>query len=223
MNSVDRQLILNIQPEAPPRFDNFLPGDNLELLLALDTFARGELNETVVYVWGAAGSGRSHLLQATVAAARGQGGEASYHAGGPLPDSLAGLCAVDDVERLDPADQVRLFSLINQAREGAGRVLAAGAAAPAQLDLRADLVTRLGWGLVFALHPLNEADRATALRELAAARGFVLADDVLRYLLAHCRRDLPSLLATLDALDRHSLSRKRPLTVPLVKEFLSGA
>ena len=67
MSGNNRQLILQIQPEAPPRFDNFLPGENLELLLALHTLATGELPERVVYCWGGEGSGRSHLLRATVA------------------------------------------------------------------------------------------------------------------------------------------------------------
>jgi DnaA family protein len=217
-----RQLILNIQPEAAPRFDNFMPGDNLELLLALDTLARGELKEAVAYIWGAPGSGRSHLLQATVDEVRSFGHPASYAATGTLPEDLSGLLAVDDVDRLDAEDQVRLFSLINQAREGAGVVLAAGSAAPARLAVREDLATRLSWGLVFGLRPLNEADRSTAVRERAASLGLNLPDDVVRYLLNHARRDLPSLLASVDALDDYSLSLKRPVTVPLVREFLAG-
>lgn len=216
-----RQLVLNIRPEAAPRFDNFMPGDNLELLLALDALARGELPEAVVYIWGSEGSGRSHLLRATVAEAAAHG-RTARHAGANLPDELDGLLAVDDADRLDPDAQVRLFSLINQAREGAGTVLAAGPAAPAQLGLRADLATRLSWGLVFGLRPLNEADRATAVRERALALGLQLPEDVVRYLLSHGRRDLPSLLASVDALDAYSLSLKRPVTVPLVREWLSG-
>jgi DnaA family protein len=221
MNPTTRQLVLNIQPEAEPRFDNFLPGENLEFLLALHTLASGELAEAVVYGWGGPGSGRSHLLRATVAEALRRGRRASYVAAGePLPEELPALLAVDDVEGLDAAGQVALFSLINRAREGQGSVLAAGAVPPGQLPVRPDLATRLGWGLVFALRPLNEADRATALGERAAARGLALSDEVLRYLLGHCRRDLPSLLATLDGLDDYSLSLKRPLTVALARDYI---
>lgn len=217
-----RQLVLNIQPEAPPRFDNFMPGDNLELLLALDTLARGELKESVAYVWGPTGSGRTHLLKATVDEARQFGRQAGYVSGGVLPDDLGGLLAVDDVDTLDAEGQIRLFSLINQAREGAGTVLAAGPVAPMQLSVREDLATRLSWGLVFGLRPLNEADRSTAMRERAASLGLNLGDDVVRYLLSHGRRDLPSLLSTIDALDSYSLSLKRPVTVPLVREWLQA-
>jgi DnaA family protein len=43
------------------------------------------------------------------------------------------------------------------------------------------------------------------------------------YLLHHGRRDLPSLLAVLDALDRYSLQTKRQITLPLVREVLQQA
>ncbi|MBK6744424.1 MAG: DnaA regulatory inactivator Hda [Hydrogenophilales bacterium] len=214
-----RQLILNIQPEAEPRFDNFLPGDNLELLLALDTLARAELQEFVVYIWGAPGSGRSHLLHATHAQAHGLARFCTK--GIDLPEEMPRLLVVDDVDALDAEAQIRLFDLINQARDGAGTVLAAGPCAPAQLGLREDLATRLAWGLVFGLRPLNEADRATAIKERAAARGLALPDEVARYLLTYGRRDLPSLLATVDALDTYSMSLKRPVTLALVREVLS--
>ena len=222
MSPSTRQLVLNIQPEARPRFDNFLPGDNLELLLALHTLATGELAERVVYCWGGEGSGRSHLLQAAVAVA-GRCGRSGIYVPrrGPLPEELLNLLAVDDVDALDAAGQVALFSLINRAREGEGAILAAGDAAPSRLPVREDLATRLGWGLVFGIRPLNEADRATAMRERAAARGLDLPDEVLRYMLGHCRRDLPSLLATVDALDEYSLSLKRQVTVALLRELLS--
>jgi DnaA family protein len=216
-----RQLILNIQPEAEPRFDNFLPGDNLELLLALDTLARGELHEFVAYVWGAPGSGRSHLLRATHGEAVGHGRAAVFARGDELPDEMPALLVVDDVETLDAAGQVRLFDLINQARDGAGTVLASGPCAPAQLGVRADLATRLAWGLVFGLRPLNDADRATAIKERAAGRGLNLPDEVARYLLTYGRRDLPSLLAMVDTLDTYSMSLKRPVTVALAREVLS--
>jgi DnaA family protein len=220
---VSRQLVLNIQPEAEPRFDNFMPGDNQEPLLALEAVAAGGPGESVLYLWGVPGSGRSHLLKATVGEAGRRGRAARYvAAGADLPEEMPPLLAVDDVDRLDGEAQIRLFALINQAREGAGVVLAAGPAAPAHLALREDLATRLSWGLVFALRPLNEADRTAAIRERAAALGLHLSADVVRYLLSHGRRDLPSLLAGIDALDAYSLSLRRPVTVPLVREWLSG-
>jgi DnaA family protein len=99
-------------------------------------------------------------------------------------------------------------------------VLAAGDAPPAQLALRPDLASRLGWGLVYQLHALTDAHKAAWLRAEAGQRGLQLGDDVVDYLLTRMPRDLPSLAALLARLDRYALSRKRPVTLPLVREFL---
>jgi len=218
-----RQLILDIRPDAPPRFDNFLAGRNAEAVAALRALASGATGEALVYVWGEPGSGKSHLLQACVAAVQEQGKSARYVAPGVgLPEALPALLAVDAADVLSPEAQVALFSLINRAREGEGRIVVAGNRAPAQLPLRPDLTTRLGWGLVFALTGLDQAERTAALQARAAARGLQLPSEVMSYLLTHCRRDLPGLLATVDALDEYSLSRKRPVTLPLLREMLQG-
>lgn len=217
-----RQLILDIRPDAPPCFDNFLPGRNAEAVTALRHWSVG--SEALIYLWGESGSGKSHLLQACVQAAREQGSPALYIGPGTeLPEELPALLAVDAVDALSPEAQVSLFSLINRAREGEGRIVAAGELPPAQLPLRIDLTTRLGWGLVFALARLDETERAAALRARATARGMRLPDEVANYMLNHCRRDLPGLLATVDALDAYSLSHKRPVTLPLLREMLQKA
>lgn len=215
-----QQLILDIRPDAPPAFSNFLPGQNAEAVDALLRFVAGEVAEPLIYLWGEVGSGKSHLLRACVRTAREQGIEALYCDDGRLPDALPAFLAVDDVGALAAEAQVGLFNLINQAREGMGRIAMAGGLPPAQMQLRHDLTTRLGWGLAFALKPLTDLDRSEALRDRAEARGMRLPDEVAGYMLNHCRRDLPGLLATLDGLDLFSLSRKRPVTLPLLREFL---
>jgi len=101
-------------------------------------------------------------------------------------------------------------------------LLAAGDAPPAQLALRDDLKSRLAWGLVYQLRPLSDADKALHLRAEAARRGLELADEVVWYLLNRLPRDLPRLNATLDLLDRYSLSRQRHITLPLVREALAS-
>jgi len=105
-------------------------------------------------------------------------------------------------------------------REDGGLLLVSGASAPAQLDLRDDLRTRLGWGLVYQVHALNDEEKARALEQHAGARGFTLTQEVTHYLLRHGRRDLPALLAVLDALDAHCLRSKRPASVPMLKEVM---
>jgi DnaA family protein len=208
-----RQLILDIRPDAPPDFDNFLPGPNIEARAILREHAAGLVDEPVLYLWGEAGTGKSHLLAAW---AKLTGATTST----PLPEPPVRWLALDDVQRLDADDQIRLFNLVNAAREGAGRILASGPLPPSQLGLRPDLATRLAQGLVFRLSPLADADKLAALHVRAEAHGLHLPEEVARYLLTHCRRDLPRLLATVDALDTYSLSRKRPVSVPLLKEVL---
>src|SRR5262245_20213540 len=125
-----RQLPLEISPPAEPSFDNYLPGGNIEALARVRALARGELREAIVYLWGEAGSGRTHLLRAAARA-------------------NPSLVIADDVQALDADAQQRLFNAINAARDGRSAVLAAGSAAPAALALREDLRSRLAWGLVY--------------------------------------------------------------------------
>jgi DnaA family protein len=88
--------------------------------------------------------------------------------------------------------------------------------------LREDLRTRLGWGLIYELHGLSDEEKLDALSKSAESRGLSLSPGVLPYLLTHFRRDMPSLSAMLDALDRYSLETQRPITLPLLRELLQS-
>jgi DnaA family protein len=212
-----RQLVLDLLQPAAPTLGNFVAGRNAEALEMLGRLAVGSTGERIVYLWGERGCGRSHLLQALAAAA----GAGPWRAEDP-PDG-AGLTLVDDVERLGEAAQIRLFSRLNavRARSDAACV-AAGAVPPAQLPLREDLRTRLAWGLVYQLQPLADAEKAEALRAHAGARGLTLGGEVIDYLLSHLPRDMRTLAAAVDALDAFALAHKRPLTVPLVRQWLAA-
>ncbi|MBI5890000.1 MAG: DnaA regulatory inactivator Hda [Nitrosomonadales bacterium] len=214
------QLLLGIAPEWTPTLDNFVAGRNVELLSALRQALAARQGERGFYIWGEAGAGKSHLLQAAAGTARAAGLDAAY-ACGEVPQA-AQVVAVDGVEKLDAAAQIELFSLYNRQREHGGMLLVSGAQAPAFLPLRDDLRTRLGWGLVYQVHALDDAEKTQALKQHAQARGFDLPNEVTTYLLRHGRRDLPALLATLDALDEHCLRLKRAASVPLLKEVMQG-
>jgi DnaA family protein len=199
-----QQLPLEISSRPEPCFGNFVPGANREALEAVRALAAGTLAEPIVYLWGERGSGRTHLLRAAA-------------------HEEPALLTVDDVETLDAERQQALFVAINEARNGRGAVLAAGGAPPAQLVLREDLRTRLAWGLVYQLRRLSDEEKRSHLRGAARERGLELPDDVADYLLARMPRDLASLNAVLDRLDRLSLAKQRPLTVPLAREALAEA
>ncbi len=212
------QLLLNIAPDRQPTLDNFVVGRNLELLSALRHALAGSSSERCFYVWGESGSGKSHLLQACVRAAQDMQKDAIYARGG-VPKNAA-VVAVDDVEQLGEPAQIGLFNLYNQMRESGGMLLVSGKEPVLHLKLRDDLRTRLGWGLVYQVHALSDEEKAVALSQHAQAKGFALSPEITQYLLRHGRRDLPSLLMALDALDAHSLSLHRVPSVPLLKEIL---
>jgi len=192
-----KQLALGISPPPQPTLDNFVPGANAELLARLRELQAGTFRETVLYLWGEPGSGKSHLL-----------------------DACSAQVAADDVEKLDDASQIELFNRINEARQSGGAVLAAGNAPPAQLALREDLKSRLAWGLVYQVKRLTDEDNGVFLRAEAARRGLPLPEEVISYLMTRMRRDLRSLTAVLDRIDQVSLELKRPITLPLLREAL---
>ena len=216
-----QQLLLQLSPPPAPTLDNFVPGRNAAALRALREIAAGATGERFVYLWGAPGSGRTHLLRGLALAA---GRSGHYLDGVPGANAPAdGVIAVDDVQRLAAAGQIALFDLYNRVRAAGGALVAGGDAAPAQLSLREDLRSRLAWGLAFQLQPLSDEEKAAALRAHARARAIALPEEVIAYLLAHAQRDMASLIAILDALDRHSLEHKRAITVPLVRDALGSA
>ena len=212
------QMLLGISPDWIPTLDNFVVGQNTELLSALNHAINKTQAERGIYIWGESGSGKSHLLQGAIEKARALGLSAVI-ARGSVPND-AQVVAIDDVDLLDDAAQISLFELYNRQREAGGMLLVSGNAAPANLILRDDLRTRLGWGLIYQVQALSDEEKALALQQHALARGFILPSEVTQYLLRHGRRDLPALLAVLDALDEHCLLLKRAASVPLLKEVM---
>ncbi len=226
---MQRQLTLDLGTPPPSTFDNFHIGANAELvarLRGLDAaLMAGPIADRTFYVWGEPGNGRSHLLQALAYEA--PPGHVRYL--GPQSalaaftfDPRVTIYAVDDCDSLSGAQQIALFNLFNEVRSWPGCALVAtGNAPPMGLTVREDLRTRLGWGLVFHLAPLSDEGKAAILKLAARERGIVLADDVPAYLLTHFRRDMPSLMGLLDALDRFSLEQKRAVTLPLLRTMLA--
>jgi DnaA family protein len=219
-----KQLVLSLASAVSARFENFAPGRNAEAVSALSALAQGGRRDAQLYLWGAPGCGRSHLVEACAAAAVAAGRPFERFATHRPADTLVpgGLVLADDADRLDDAGQVALFNVINAARDLGGSVVATGRVPPARLALRPELATRLGWGLVYELHVLDDAEKARAMRDRAAALGLALPADVVEWLLRHTRRDLASLFALIDALDQASLEQKRPITLPLVREALQA-
>ncbi len=219
------QLILELAPAPASTFESFVPGRNRAAVEALSALAAGRTSEQVVYLWGEAGSGKSHLLAAVYTASRFAQRAAllvEYLADLDGGVDETGLVAIDDVDALPATAHVKVFDLFNRARGAGGAFVAAGTCAPARLPLREDLRTRLLSGLVFQLHALSDDEKAAALTAHAIERGIKLPEEVVGYLLRRLPRDLGTQFAVLEAVDRYALSLKRPVTLALVREALAA-
>ncbi|MGH8810601.1 MAG: DnaA regulatory inactivator Hda [Advenella sp.] len=218
------QLILDVLPVVPPRFDNFVTGGNGETVSRLVGVAAGQS----IYLWGEHGSGKTHLLRAATR----QHGLYLNTATDILPDpgepvAPGSIIAVDDVQNLSEAQAAALFGLFNQWKTSqhtpeAFTLLASGPCAPRQLEIREDLRTRLAWDLVYRLETLTDDERRSALLQRASDKGIPLSAEVTNWMFNYYARDMSALSSLLDALDRYSLAEKRSITVPLLKSYLQS-
>ncbi|QKT02758.1 DnaA regulatory inactivator Hda [Ectothiorhodospiraceae bacterium 2226] len=224
---MSHQLPLRMALAGAPTFEHFEAGANGAALAAL----RGP--ERLIYLWGAPGTGKSHLLQAACAEAANAQASSAYlplHEPALAPAMAAGLesialVCVDDLDAVagQPAWEAALFGLYNEVSAGGGRLVFAAAAPPQALPLGlADLRSRLSACAVFHLEPLDDADKVHALRRQGARRGLDVSEEVAWFLLRHWRRDLPALCALLDRLDRASLAAQRRVTIPFVRGVIAA-
>ena len=226
-----KQLALDIGLASDASFDNFFAGPNESAVKQLQDWSAGVLHSPApTYLWGGEASGKTHLLKAVSAALRGQGAVSGWMDASMLepPEFNESWSAVimDDCHLYTPARQRTAFNwFVNALGTDDGQprwVLAAGNVPPADLSLREDLRTRLGWGHIFALQALTDAERRVVLRREAGARGLPLSDEVMDFMLTRFSRDLGSLMRLFDALDSYALQTRRAITIPLIKSMLES-
>jgi DnaA-homolog protein len=222
-----KQLALGVTLRANALFANFYPGPNEEVLAAL----RGPGTDPI-WVWGSAGCGKSHLLQARCAATDGPAAYiplASISTGAALPPEAlrgfadCGVVCVDDVDAVagNLSWEQALFRLFNEAQESRSRLVFAARSAPRAIEWRLDdWRSRAAACVVYHVRELDEAGRARALELRAAQRGLKLPAETLDYLMKRMPRDLRSLFDILDELDEASLAAQRRLTIPFIREAL---
>lgn len=218
------QLPLAVQLRDTASFDSYFTGPNGEAVAALR-----ELRLPVL-LYGPAGCGRTHLLQA---ACRVHGGAylSLADVAGFGPDILDGYASapglfLDDVDPVlaERSWCIALLRLLDALRGSGRRFALCAAAGPERLDVAlGDLRTRLSQCLVFGLRPLDDTQRAELLHLRAQMRGLELPAEVVRWLLNTRARDVPSLLDVLDVLDRGALTAKRRITLPLAQALLASA
>jgi len=227
-----RQIALDMGLASGPTLANFFPGPNEAVLRHLQLWI-GERTSPATrspvptYLWGASGSGKSHLLQAVRRTLNEQGAavgwlDASLHTPPPFSEQW-GAVLMDDVHLYTAAQQQAAFNWFVNAQTHQHWVLATGEMAPGELRLREDLRTRLGWGHLFCLQVLSEPDRRAVLRQAADERGVFLSDEVMDFMLTRFSRDLGSLMELLDLMDGYALQTKRAITIPLIKAMMDEA
>jgi DnaA family protein len=211
-------------------FDTFVAGANVTAVEHVRSLADGGAD--TVWLWGAAGAGKSHLLQAACRAASAAGRRSMYVA---LPASSPAiladleqveLLALDDVQRVagELAWERPLFALLNANLSRSGALLLAATAPAPQCGFRlADLASRGAGAVTYRLAPLDDAERAVALRLHAAARGLTLDAAAAEFLLKRVDRDMAALTGWLAKLDAESLTAQRRLTIPFIRELIARA
>jgi DnaA family protein len=224
------QLPLRMQLRESARLANFVVGANAQAYAALQ--GSRPAAALVVWLWGRAGTGKSHLLQAACAAAGGRDEAAAYIDLALAPSSALldgcdtlGLVCLDalDAVAADPEWNAAIFRLHTLLQDGTGRLVVASSAPPASLPFTLpDLRSRLLAADVHQLVELDEAGQCEALRLRAAGRGLELSEDAALYLVHRLPRNMHSLFAVLDQLDAASLAAQRKLTVPFLRNALEN-
>ncbi|NCA68741.1 MAG: DnaA regulatory inactivator Hda [Sphingobacteriia bacterium] len=226
------QLLLPIELVREPTLATYRPGPNAEACAAVAALAQGT-GESFLYLFGAATTGKTHLLHAACHAVIARGRRAQL-----LPLAQAGLTpaildaleqrdllAIDDLHCIagNRDWELGLFNLFNRARARDCALLIAANAGPDELGIElADLRSRLHWGPRYCLLPLGDADCEALLTEVAAGLGMRLGPETARYIMNHHARDPASLVTLIQAVDRLSLREQRPPSIPLVRRIIHG-
>ena len=226
------QMSLALSLGDDSRFDNFLalPGAGMQVVNFLQNkFSRDQ--ENIVYLWGAQGCGRSHLLQASCHRWLRQGKSVQYLPLSELHDyppeqvmaSLEDidLVCIDEINRV--ADQSswldELFHFFNRGRERGNCLLVSAGVPPAQLDFGlADLQSRLSAATVFQLPGYSDDEKMQVLQYRAEGLGLELSDEAAQFLLNRAPRQLELLIEKLHELDHSSLVHQRKLSIPFIKQ-----
>lgn len=226
-----KQIALDIGLATGPTLQSFFAGPNEAALSHLTSWVTEKAGAPVrspvpTYLWGSSASGKTHLLKAVQDALRSRGASVGWLDANVLQppefDERWATILMDDVHLYNAEQQQMAFNWFINAQTHQCWILAAGALPPADLKLRDDLRSRLGWGHVFQLHVLSELERRSVLRQAADDRGVFLGDEVMDFMLNRFSRDLGSLMELLEHLDSYALQTKRAITIPLIKSMLEN-
>jgi DnaA family protein len=224
------QLHLPIRLRDSVSLDNFFPDGNEEVFAALKEWLTRDTSKLVLFLYGAPGSGRSHLLQAACRFVSEEDRLSVYvPAGEPSisrelisqldPEST--VC-IDDLDHVvgDMHWEESILEVHERLLSGNGRLLLAALQPPRVLGLLLpDLATRLAAGAVYRIQPLTERELPRAMQLRAQRRGLELPDEVVEYLMRRVPRNSEAIFDLLDRVDEAAFAQKRRLTIPFIRAF----
>jgi len=232
--SPNEQLALPVLQREDASFDNFLGDVNIKCVSLLKQ-ALEQHNETLIYIAGPQGAGKTHLMYAAMAYFE------AVHQGAACYFSMDDFSESDDVDALfeslesfsvvaldnidlwiDSNDREQsLFNLFNHFKITGQQLLLSANSVPEHLSVQLpDLSSRLKSGLLLNLVSLSDSEKEDLLRDLAIQKGLRLEEEVSSYIIRRSGRNLSELVRILDTLDKASLVESRKLTVPFVKKIL---
>ena len=202
----------------------------LEQLIQLSSDLQAEPHQYLL--WGAQGTGKTHLLQAICNQCATLKQSAVYL---PMQELVQlnekiiedmhqyDVICIDDIEVVlgkEPWDR-QLFNLINELRANNKNLVMTSSLNPNAIEISIpDLASRLVWGPVYKLNVLEDVEKEMAIQTHAKARGLEISTEVCSYLFKHFPRGLDKLIELLDELDKQSIVQQRKVTVPFVKSVL---
>ena len=224
------QIPLQLEPRRPDRFEDFVTGPNAAVLASV----MGLLDEPggSLFISGPDGTGKSHLLNALCHSARERGLAAFYIALSKLSDEAAAsleglrvldLVCVDDLDSVagNPTWEKALFACFNEVRSAGGRLLVSSKMPLSKLEFSLpDLASRLAWGVRQNLQLPDDEGKLEILRQRANALRIEVPEEVQNYLIKHGKRDMASLLQTLEQLKDAAFAEKRKITIPMARKIL---
>lgn len=214
-----QQLLLDVFTPPRPTLSNFLAGQNGQLVHELQLMLNKQGTSPFMFIYGPKGCGKSHLLRGVATQL-----DVTVTAGNnrfvfkPGEQALV----IDNIDLLTPYSQVQLFNAFNSslAENKPGKIILASEFPTPDLKLRDDLRTRIEAGLCLRMQPLSDEEKHEALQAIAKSRGLQLSEEVIEYALRYFQRDMGSLMAVMDGLDRFSLEQQKPVSVNLLRHWM---
>jgi len=218
------QLGLPISLDSKMLLENFLGNKQLT-----EFISQLYVNKTSaeIYVYGASGLGKTHLLQGAALRALSDQQSAMYiDCHNVLPDHVLesveqlNWISIDNINAINDNQQHLLFDLYNRAKQAKVTMLISGSDLPSEMGFMQDLKTRLSLATIFQLQSLDDELKMLVLNNQMIDRNLRIDSKVYEYLFKYYSRDIKVLLAAIDDLDKASLQVKQGITIPFLKKTL---